>query len=203
METHMKVNILDAHDRLKHYKKQKTGIEKTVQKMIDSRPFGDYPFYIYAHTRTLGLDEKLAVFNDSELNYTIGKTMRGSLLLETPKRRYPTLADVPEKRLIWQPRLTKPKASSNSMLFKGYPGSDNIRIIWIIPARELWEQFMKDKLTENETICLSIDLYINHRERLEAKEDDDFSDEKIDAIYREIAHTARNDKMMKRTYDLI
>ncbi|MEK6884299.1 MAG: hypothetical protein AABY22_32005, partial [Nanoarchaeota archaeon] len=46
-------------------------------------------------------------------------------------------------RLIWMPRLTKPRAETNSMLFKAYPGSDNIKVIWMIPAPEMWKQFQK------------------------------------------------------------
>ena len=105
--------------------------------MINKRPFGDFPFYIYAHTKTLGLDEKISLFNQD---------INDHLTLGVP-RKYKTLADVPEKRLIWQPRLTKPKMSPNTMLFKGYPGTDLVDTIWILPQRELWEQYEIGKLS--------------------------------------------------------
>ena len=156
----MKINILDAHDRLNHFTRQSFNIADCCQNLIDQRPFGNHPFYIFAHART----------EDNGV----------------------------DKRLIWQPRLTKPKAQSNSMLFKAYPGSDVLKIIWMIPAIELWGQYQKGNLTENELVSQSIFDYCNNRQKLEAKEDDDFSDEKINAIYKEISHHANYDKMMNK-----
>lgn len=95
------------------------------------------------------------------------------------------------KRLIWQPRLTKPKAQTNSMLFKAQPGTDLIKVIWMIPARELWGQYTKGNITENKTVCDSIEAFRNHRNKLEEKEPDDMTDQQIDLIYRELAAHAR------------
>jgi hypothetical protein len=166
----MKISRTDAHDRFSYFQKQGFDIAECCQDLINKRPFGDHPFYIFAHARTLGLDEKIKL-------YSTGK--------------YETLDLVPEKTIIWQPRLTKPKAQSNSMLFKAYPGSDNIRIIWIIPPRELWDQFKKGNMTENPTVWMSIHDFEHNREQLEAREDDDLPDEEIDQIYREISRTAK------------
>jgi len=91
------------------------------------------------------------------------------------------------KRLIWQPRLTKPQAQTNSMLFKVYPGTDIIKIIWMIPSKELWSQFTMGKLTENKTVCDSIHNFIKNREMLEAREDDDLEDSQIFSIYEQIS----------------
>jgi len=148
----MKINRLDAHDRFEHFKKQDFDIGACCQDLINQRPYGDHPFYIFAHPRTL--------------------------------------EDGVTKTLIWQPRLTKPRAQTNSMLFKAYPGTDVIKIIWMIPARELWEQFTKGKMTENKIVCDSIENFTKHRDQLEAREDDDLSDEKIDAIYRTLSMDA-------------
>ena len=104
------------------------------------------------------------------------------------------------KRLIWQPRLTKPKAQTNSMLFKAYPGSDVIKVMWIIPPREMWDQYKKDKMTENKTVLESIEYFENNRQFLEKKEDDDLSDEAIDAIYTSIRNGARYQKAMETLY---
>jgi hypothetical protein len=147
----MKLNRLETHDRYEHFTKQNFSIGECCQDLINQRPFGDHPFYIFAHSRT---DD-----------------------------------DGVTKRLIWQPRLTKPRAQTNSMLFKGYPGSDNVKIIWIIPACELWAQFQKGKITESSVVYQSMHDYTYNRAKLEEKEDDDLSDEQIDYIYREIAHT--------------
>jgi len=98
------------------------------------------------------------------------------------------------KRLIWQPRLTKPKAQTNSMLFKAYPGKENIKIIWMIPARELWGQYKFGLITENKTISDSIYDFEYNREKLEKKEPDDLDDKTIDAIYKQLRYDALQSK---------
>ncbi len=148
----MKIDRLDAHDRYEYFTNQSFDIAECCQDLINKRPFGSHPFYIFAHART----------EDDGVN----------------------------KRLIWQPRLTKPKAQTNSMLFKAYPGTDLIKVIWMIPAREMWDQYTKGKLTQNQTISDSIYAFQHDRLRLEEKEDDDLSDEKVDAIYKEISFEA-------------
>lgn len=150
----MKIERLDAHDRLQHFSKQSFDIAECCQDLIDKRPFGEHPFYIFAHART---DD-----------------------------------DGVTKRLIWQPRLTKPAAQTNSMLFKAYPGTDVIKVIWMIPAREMWEQYEKGKLTESQLIIESIHDFQNNRAKLEAREDDDLSDAEIDAIYCHMSQSRRN-----------
>lgn len=152
----MKLNLLETHDRYQHFTKQSFDIAECCQDLINKRPFGEHPFYIFAHTRT---DD-----------------------------------DGVTKRLIWQPRLTKPKAQTNSMLFKAYPGTDVIKVIWMIPAREMWAQYKKGNVTQNETVSQSIEDFQFDRGKLEAKEDDDLSDDKIDAIYREISRNAQKFK---------
>jgi len=158
----MKVNILDAHDRYQHFTKQSFNIAECCQNLINQMPFGNVPFYIFAHTRT---DE-----------------------------------DGVTKRLIWQPRLTKPIAETNSMLFKAYPGTDVIKIIWMIPAREMWKQYELGNVTENKTVLDSIDMFENHRKRLEMKEDDDLSDDKINQIYRDLSIEAKRKAHMNALY---
>jgi hypothetical protein len=155
----MKIDRLDAHDRFEYFTKQSFDIGECCQDLINKRPFGDYPFYIFAHART---DE-----------------------------------DGVTKRLIWQPRLTKPKAQTNSMLFKAYPGTDVIKVIWMIPAPELWSQYAKGLMTQNKTVSESIEDFQHNRNKLEEKEEDDLSDEKIDAIYKEISLNARQKQATK------
>ena len=148
----MKLTKLETHDRLEHFTKQDFDIGACCQNLIDQRPFGNVPFYIFAHTRT---DE-----------------------------------DGVTKRLIWQPRLTKPKADTNSMLFKAYPGSDTIKVIWMIPAREMWSQYRKGVLLQNKTVYESIENFTHRKEELEAPEIDDLSDEQIYQIYLGLAQQA-------------
>lgn len=180
----MKIDRLETHDRLVHFKKQADYISEGCQNCINNRPaeYGNHPFYIFAHKRTLGFDEKIALFNED---------LRSCLIDPLYIRKYLELSNIPEARLIWEPRLTKPKAQSNSMLFKAYPPGDSIKVIWILPAPELWDQYQKDKLTENGTICESIDLYINNRSKLEGKEADDLPDSLIKSIMCEMGANAR------------
>jgi len=102
-----------------------------------------------------------------------------------------------DKRLIWQPRLTRPKPQTNSMLFKAYPGTDLIKVIWMIPTRELWSQYQEGNVTANKTICDSIRAFEFDRATLERNEDDDLNDEQIDAIYKTIARDANHVRRMK------
>jgi hypothetical protein len=166
----VKLKRAETHDRFTYFQQQDFDIAACCQDLIDKKPFGDNAFYIFAHARTIGLDEKIKL-------YASGK--------------YKTLDLVPEKTIIWQPRLTKPRAQTNSMLFKAYPGSDNIKVIWILPPKEIWEQFKKGNMTENPTIITSIYDFEHNREQLEAREDDDFDDKTIDRIYQEIGRSAK------------
>jgi len=154
----MKINHLDAHDRYLHFTKQSFDIAECCQDLINQRPFGDHPFYIFAHARTA----------DDGFN----------------------------KRLIWQPRLTKPAVQSNSMLFKAYPGQDVIKVIWMIPAPELWEQYEKGKVTESSMINESINAYKYNRACLEQREDDDLDEATINAIYAKISLNANTTKLV-------
>lgn len=181
----MKINRLDAHDRYEHFTNQSFDIAQTCQNIINQRPFGDHAFYIFSHKREIGIDERIAIFNDD---------LREALTNLTYKRRFQTLSDVPTARIIWQPRLTKPKAQTNSMLFKAYPGTDVVKVIWILPDRELWNDYESGKLTASQAVAESIHDFQHNRDRLEAKEEDDLSDEVIDQIYREISRESRYKK---------
>lgn len=149
----MKLNKLETHDRLEYFTKQSFDIGECCQDIINRRPFGNNPFYIFAHART---DD-----------------------------------DGVTKRLIWQPRLTKPKSQSNSMLFKVYPGTDAVKIIWMIPAEEMWGQFDRGLMLENRIVHDSIQNFKTNRDLLDAKEIDDLSDAQIDDIYRQISQEAK------------
>lgn len=188
----MKLNRLETHDRLLHFQKQGDLISQGCEECIRNRPkeYGNHPFYIFAHKRELGLDERIALFNED---------LRIALIDHSYMRQYLSLESVPTARLIWEPRLTKPKAQSNSMLFRAYPPGDNIKIIWMIPAPELWEQYQKGNMTEHSIVCESIDQFRNARQKLEGKEIDDLSDELVKSIMLEIGHNARNRKSMLKS----
>ena len=141
----MKINILDAHDRLLDFKKKNSlDIGECCQDLINQRPFGEHPFYIFVHPRT----------DDDGIN----------------------------KRFIWSPWIYKPRAQTNSMLFKGYPGKDEILFIWDIPDRILWPQYAKGNLLESSLIANSVYLFEHDRKTLEKPEPDDPSPERAQEI---------------------
>jgi hypothetical protein len=157
------IDRLETHDRYQSFTKQDFSIAECCQDIINKRPFGNYPFYIFAHPRT----------DDDGIT----------------------------KRMLWQPRLTKPKAQTNSMLFKAYPGSDVVNVIWIIPDRPLWPQYKKGNICESQIVSESIHDFLYNRSKLEAKQDDDLNDEQIDAIYREISQKAQLEKSKENLMD--
>lgn len=180
-----KITRIDAHDRFVKFNEQKDYIGEGCQACIDNRPPEiTMPFYVFAHTRTIELDERLSIYQDD---------LMASLYNALP-RKYKSMEDVPTARLIWSPRLTKPKAQTNSMLFKAYPGTDNVRPIWIIPARELWGQYDKDKMTQQNFVAQSIFDFINNRELLEKIEDDDLTEEEAIKVRIRIGRGARDKK---------
>ena len=165
----MKVNTLETHDRLLELQKQAYNISQGCQDCIDKRPkeFENYPFYIFAHKREISLDEKVGLMRDHP-------------------NLFPTIYEVPTHRMIWIPRLKKPKAQINSMLFRYYPSQDLIKIIWIIPDIETWEESRKGQMCENDIVSESVYLFNTARGKLEAEEDDEPSEERAQQIYRQI-----------------
>lgn len=161
----MKLNILEAHDRLLHFKKDQEanifqGAEDCLKKNEDSLFYQDRsPYvYIFAHPRTAD--------------------------------------DGVTKRMLWQPRLEKPEAQTNSYLFRAQSHSDIIEVVWLIPPREMWNQYMRGQVTENPDVLWSIDQFINHRPNLEKKDPEDLSEEKAKQILRELIQFKRMKKQM-------
>ena len=160
----MQVNKLETHDRLVYVNKRQDELGRYCQSIIDQRPFGDRTFYIFAHKRTIEPDEILSLAQSGQF----------------------PLDKIPTHRMIWQPRLSKPQAQENSMLFKAYPPSDDIKVIWIIPDREMWSQYDRGKMTESHIVLESIEAYLNDRRSLEAPEEDDATEAEAKAIYRDL-----------------
>lgn len=183
-----KVTRSDAHDRLLKFNEQKDYIGEGCQQCIDNRPPEiTMPFYVFAHTRTIEIDERMAIYQDD----------LSASLYNAQARRYKSIEETPSSRLIWSPRLTKPKAQTNSMLFKAYPGTDNVRPIWIIPAQELWGQYGKDKIAEENFVSQCIFHFIHNRELLEKIEDDDLSEEEANRVRVRIGRGANDLKKQR------
>lgn len=138
----MKLDRLETHDRLLVFKKQSEDISQGVQECLRNVPEAiTCPFYIYGHARAVDDDEKT------------------SLIIQGHTK-------APDQRLIWGPRITKPKASSNSYLFLCHKNSDIIETIWMIPKKELWDQYKPGQLCHNPGIWTSILNYTRSRELL-------------------------------------
>ena len=104
------------------------------------------------------------------------------------------------KRMIWQPRLTKPIPDTNSYCFRAISKTDNMEICWMIPPREQWGQYKKGNVTEHEIVQWSIQQYEHNRAFLGKKEPDDLDDETIRKIYTIVYTELKQDEMRDRLY---
>ncbi len=102
-----------------------------------------------------------------------------------------------DKRMIWQPRLEKPKSQTNSYLFRAKSNTDILEVCWNLPPRELWPQYKKGNVTENEVAIWSINMFMNNREELDRPYPDDVSPEKVRQIYVEIATEIDQEKLQE------
>lgn len=171
----MKVTRTDAHDRLLQLQSQGDHISQGCMDCIANAPEEfTMPYYIFAHPRTIDIDERKAMYSQD---------VRECLMNPSLPRRFKSVEDTPSTRFIWMPRLTKPKAQTNSMLFKYYPGTDNIKVIWMIPDRSMWPAYQKGKMTESSMIGQSIFDFENNRSHLEDREPDDLCEEDVNRIY--------------------
>jgi hypothetical protein len=157
----MKINRLETHDRLEHFKKdQELNIFQGADDCMNKNPLSlqlqdkCHYIYLFAHPRTAD--------------------------------------DGVTKKMFWQPRLTKPEAQTNSYCFRAISKTDIIQVCWLLPPRELWSQYRRSNVTEDSTVLWSINEFLYNKKQLEAREHDDLSDEKVEAIYRHIAYSSKN-----------
>lgn len=109
-----------------------------------------------------------------------------------------TAEDGVTKRLLWQPRISKPKAQTNSYLFRAQSKSDLIEVVWIIPERHLWPSYEKGKVTENELVDYSINLFENNRDELEKPHPEDFPEERSKKIFQTILDEHKQEVRRKK-----
>lgn len=180
----MKINRLDAHDRLLSFHKQWETISQGVLDCIRNVPASiTFPFYVFAHPRTIGHDEQV------------------SMILEGLVKPSKT----PTTRMIYIPRITKPKAQTNSYLFMSYgKHTDLVKTIWLLPPRETWDQYKKGNLTENQDVINSIENYKHARKKLEENEPDGPTlqhQEDFKRIYACEAHKRRCEREQQKMLD--
>lgn len=106
-----------------------------------------------------------------------------------------------KERLLWQPRLTKPKMEPNSYLFRALSKTDNIETCWMLPKQETWGQHKKGNVTENEINSWSIYQYNHKREEMELPFPDDLTDEQAKKVLFEVAREMEEDIRMKKLYN--
>ncbi len=104
------------------------------------------------------------------------------------------------KRMLWQARLSRPSAQTNSYLFRAQSHSDIVEVCWMIPPMEMWDQYRKGNITENETVLWSINQYMNNRTGLETSHPEDLPEERQRYIYRTIRQNIGQIKMMDKLY---
>lgn len=105
------------------------------------------------------------------------------------------------KRMLWQPRISKPKPETNSYLFRAQSKTDIIEICWMIPPRELWPQYKIGNVTENEIVLWSIDQFQTNRSHLEKASPDDISEEKGQLIYAQVIAQHKQKNMMDKLWN--
>lgn len=103
-----------------------------------------------------------------------------------------TTDDHSGKRLLWQPRLTKPTPQTNSYLLRVKSKTDIVEICWFLPPREMWDCYTKGNVTESDIVNWSIDQFTNNRKKLAESHPEDYPDEKIKFIYLQIAANTEN-----------
>lgn len=109
-----------------------------------------------------------------------------------------TADDGLNKRILWEPRLTKPLPQSNSFLFRAISKTDNMEVCWVLPPHETWAQYQKGNVVESGVIAWSIHQYLVNREELAKPFAEDFPDEKCKNILLEIAREMEENIALKK-----
>lgn len=102
-----------------------------------------------------------------------------------------TADDGVTKRMLWQARISRPTPQTNSYLFRAISNSDLIEICWLLPPREMWDQYESGKITASELTLWSIDQFKHYRRALAAPHPEDLSDEKGRQIYKEVIQSLK------------
>lgn len=110
------------------------------------------------------------------------------------------------KRMLWQPRLSRPHPQTNSYLFRARSKTDEIEVCWIIPPREMWGQYKKGNVTESEVVNWSIAQFTENKKQLGMPDPDDLPEERGRQILAQVIteHMQRlKDKKTKNPSKLI
>lgn len=111
-----------------------------------------------------------------------------------------TADDGVTKRMLWQPRLTRPEAQTNSYLFRAQSKTDIMEICWLLPPQEMWAQYKKGNVTEHEWVLWSINQYRTNSIQLGAPLQDDLPEHACKAIYHQIATELNEELQIEKLY---
>lgn len=114
-----------------------------------------------------------------------------------------TADDGVNKRMLWQPRLSIPKPQTNSYLFRAISNSDIIQVVWLIPPREMWPQYEKGMVTENNEVAWSINQFKYNREELEKPHPDDMTEQKAFEILKAVLKENSRKKKTGVNFDVM
>jgi len=187
----MRLDRLETHDRLLDVQKKNLNtITSGLEECIKNRPaaFTHRHFYIHVHKRTVGLDEKIAILQQD---------IREVLLNPLLNRRFHRIEDIPELRVIYMPRATRPIPSENSMLFRCFPQDGNaLEPIWIIPEESTWPNYAKGMIMNDEFIAECIEIFKTNPSFFCKTDELDYNEEELKKIRIEIgkeAHAAKQE----------
>lgn len=103
-----------------------------------------------------------------------------------------TADDGHTKRMLWQPRLSKPVPQTNSYLFRVQSNTDIAEVCWLIPPRETWDQYTKRNVTESEIVNWSIGQFRMNKEKLSEPHPDDYPENVANDIYMDFLRERAN-----------
>lgn len=109
-----------------------------------------------------------------------------------------TTDDGLNKRLIWEPRLSKPIPTQNSYLFRAKSKTDLLEICWILPPIEFWGEYRKGNIIDSSIIGWSISQLLHNSKQLGAPMPDDLPEEVAKKILMEIINEKRQEIALKK-----
>jgi hypothetical protein len=175
----MKINRLETHDRLEQFQQQQDNIGLGVEECIRNVPSSiTCPFYVYGHSRNVDYHEQ------------VDHLLSGASKAVT-------------SRLIWMPVVTKPKAAPNSYLFLASKKSDVVKIIWMLPKRELWDNFAPGKMMHNENVWTSIQNYKKYRDVLNVPDKDGPTEKDVLEFRKIIGAEAQKKQKQKQIAEIL
>ncbi len=104
-----------------------------------------------------------------------------------------TADDGRTKVMYWQPRLSIPEPQTNSYLFRAISNTDAIEVCWIIPPKEMWNQYLIGNVTESNWALWSINQLRFNKKGLETPHPEDYPEERCKVIMKQVIDEHRDE----------